>query len=119
MREKSSLESLSMRYCDLDDACVAALIDLVEANDSLEMLYLHFSKIDDHRRVLLTAAWQRRGHLHRVEHQGVDSLTLMRKTDLAFLADRKRLVPAWARGPPPKTAHKKGPKKKGTKKKKK
>ena len=87
----SSVETLSLRYCDLE---MDALAKLIGGNTSLEMVYLHFSVGKDSQ--LISDAWHRHGHFHRVLTTGINTMTLFRKKSLAYLAHRDRDVPAWA-----------------------
>lgn len=111
-----SVECLSLRYSKLNEEAVSALVNLIAANTSIEMLYLHLSVLSDKNKEAIAAAWTEHGCMHKITNNG---MTLQRKMDTSYLADKRRWVPQWAltAPPKPKKATKKGKKKRGSTKK--
>lgn len=66
----SSVKTLSLRFNNLTPAAVTLLIDWININDSLEMLYLMSSGIDDKSRQNLEAAWKKNLCSQRTENFG-------------------------------------------------
>lgn len=110
------VECLSLRYSKLNEEAVNALVGLIGANTSIEILYLHLSVLTDKNKEAIAAAWTAHGCMHKITNNG---MTLQRKMDTSYLTDKRRWVPQWAltAPPKPKKAAKKGKKKSGNKKK--
>ena len=110
-KPRCSIETLSLRYCKLNEEALQVLVAMVTTNKSIEALYLHLTVLKfDKVRESLAAGWARYGRHHRVKNCGQ---TLFRKLDMSYLKSYGSFVPAWAMKPP---AKEKKPKKKGKKK---
>ena len=113
-KPKCSIETLSLRYCKLDEEALKVLVALVASSKSIEALYLHLTIFKNDRvRDAIAAGWGKVGCKHRVKNAGQ---TLFRKIDMSYLKSYGAFVPSWAIKPPAKEKKKKKKKKKAKKK---
>jgi len=66
----SSIKTLSLRFNNLSPAACGLLVDFININATIEMLYLMSSGIDDKNRANLEAAWKKNLCSQRTENFG-------------------------------------------------